>query len=905
MIFHLLKEIDRFGKLNRLLACLFTSLLLVSCGGGGGDYSEPLIEEASTNSTEQNNAVNTDTETNTDENSQNIIEGQSNYEILCASCHASDGSGTSIGSSLIACETCSDISTLANIIETTMPYGNSGQCTSSCATNTAEYILSSFNENLLDTVTEVIDLPETPVSEDDQETIIDQPILEITVPDENVPTGFEEYEAMCASCHGSDGNGTSTGSSLIGCATCSNFSDLKTHIELTMPLGNSDLCIDQCANDTSEYILQAFNSTADIPEEVAPATPGLESHTLTLRRASLQFAKRLPSPDELDYVTQEGEEALSHRLDDIMSEAPFYNKLEEIFNKQFLTNKFLTTNTVAGGVNLLSPNDYPNRAWYNQTYNRNTHNDMRVCVRNITNDSIVKAPLKLVRYAAENDLPHTLFVNADFIMVNWYSQQSYDAQLLDSNAGFRSLIEPVCDKNGLQLYYDPDHYLPARINHDLAFKTDGLDHAGILTSTIFLNRYSTTDTNRNRHRAKVVLDYLLDTDILQIDGGIPDNIDNDGTPTLTNPSCTNCHDSLDPIASSFQNWTSTGRFIPADTNHLNPWDHSTIKAPGFLGQEMEDFNPNQGNNMLLQWLGSEIANNPRFARATVRTLYEGIFKESLLTTPNDNASDEEKAAFNVQRAIINEASEALVANHWSIKAAVKSLILSPIYRASDAVDTSAEYQPYYGASRFLSPEDLQNKLQATLGFGWSDFRNKFNRILFGGMNSDSITEEFQDPNGIILSMQERMAISMACKVTAYDFNLPANERRLFPNLEYDILPTSQDNIDLIRKTMADLHWSLLGEELSPNSNEVSETFSLYQELLETGQTLLLDQEAYDPNPWKTLKLACQAKWERNPDGTIAEEYPEGQRLVMDTSYNIRAWMGVLTYMLSDYRFIYE
>ena len=42
----------------------------------------------------------------------------------------------------------------------------------------------------------------------------------------------------------------------------------------------------------------------------------------------------------------------------------------------------------------------------------------------------------------------------------------------------------------------------------------GYHHAGILSTPTFLNRYPTTDTNRNRHRAKIVFDYFLNTDIL-------------------------------------------------------------------------------------------------------------------------------------------------------------------------------------------------------------------------------------------------------------------------------------------------------------------------------------------------------------------------------------------------------
>ena len=64
-------------------------------------------------------------------------EGQRAYEQQCASCHGVDGNGTSVGSSLVACATCTSLSVLAQEISATMPISNTGACTGDCATNTA------------------------------------------------------------------------------------------------------------------------------------------------------------------------------------------------------------------------------------------------------------------------------------------------------------------------------------------------------------------------------------------------------------------------------------------------------------------------------------------------------------------------------------------------------------------------------------------------------------------------------------------------------------------------------------------------------------------------------------------------------------------------------------------------
>ena len=43
----------------------------------------------------------------------------------------------------------------------------------------------------------------------------------------------------------------------------------------------------------------------------------------------------------------------------------------------------------------------------------------------------------------------------------------------------------------------------------------------------------------------------------------------------------------------------------------------------------------------------------------------------------------------------------------------------------------------------------------------------------------------------------------------------------------------------------------------------------------------------------------------NEDWFTKNPLPEENRINSDNDYTIRAWMGVLAYMLSDYRFLHE
>jgi len=49
-------------------------------------------------------------------------------------------------------------------------------------------------------------------------------------------------------------------------------------------------------------------------------------------------------------------------------------------------------------------------------------------------------------------------------------------------------------------------------------------------------------------------------------------------------------------------------------------------------------------------------------------------------------------------------------------------------------------------------------------------------------------------------------------------------------------------------------------------------------------------------PW-----ACRGRWDR----LTGEELPEAEQINQDEVYAIRAWMAVVTYLLSDWGFLYE
>ncbi len=725
------------------------------------------------------------------------------------------------------------------------------------------------------------------------------------------PEGQRQYDRLCASCHGVDGNGTPIGSSLVACATCTSVSVLADEISRTMPIGNIGSCSGSCATDTAEYILYAFNGYNLSAAATAMEGVSNQEMALTLRRAALQLAGRLPTPAEETMVQQNGETGLSLALNQLMNEENFYRWLMEVFNEQLLTDKYLTANQFEGGVNLLDNEDFPNRKWYNDTYPGDEQSSIRGCVRTQTNDAVAREPLELVRYAARNNLPHTLYVSANFMMVNWYSQQVYEAELVNPGT-FRQLSEPVCDANGVQIFYDPDDFRPARVLKNLEYELGGTPHAGVLSSPMFLNRYPTTFTNRNRHRSRIVFDYFLDTDILKIVGDRPGDGIGTGVanPTLLDPACYACHQVMDPVASAFQHYDDRGQYIVTGSTSRNRWDSSDIEPAGLAGKTIPLSGGEGYFRNMLQWLGKEIAADPRFIRATVRTLYEGITGQKLLAQPGTGASEDERAAFNNQRALLNTIGQTMVSDNWNIKTGVKGIVMSPFYRAASIDTTKLRANAHIGTSQFLSPEQMQRKLQATLGFGWDDFNSENNRIMFGGMDSDSIIERLREPAGLTIAIQQRMATEMACRAAALDFTRPVNERLLFPHVEVSTLPVNDGATDAaavnrIRHNLQHLHWALLGERLDMNSAELNHSYELFMDVLNQGQQLLANRDQYSPRPSTSLEFECRGRWLRLSNGSRGAELPGEQRVEQDPDYTIRSWMAVLTYLMSDYRFVWE
>lgn len=631
----------------------------------------------------------------------------------------------------------------------------------------------------------------------------------------------------------------------------------------------------------------------DLTEEFFDGVELLDERA-TLRKATLALAGRLPTIDE-DRRVQEGSwEALDAILDEVMTDPVFYDRLREIYNDKFLTDRYY------GGTQALDLLDYeeddngnpggdfPDTYWFD-----GLPDGEREQAAEYSNNGVARQPLELLVHIVKNNLPYTELLTADYTMVNPFSAKSLGVDATFAN---------------------PDDY-----NEYVAARIPGLPHAGALTSAVFLNRFPTTDTNRNRHRSRMLYEFFLATDVQALGNRPVDATAITGhNATLNNPECTICHEVIDPVAGSFKNWDDQGRYRPPEQG----WFPDML-PPGFGESQM----PADNDQAALQWGVREIVQDPRFALSAVYIMFEGLSGQKPLSEP-DNPDDADYLggieAAKTQRAVFNDIAQQFTDANYELKLVVKEIIKSPYYRAYNyeaiGLDEDAAQARVYelenvGMGRLLTPEQLHRKITAVAGFEWTtnpedgtDYLLSEDQYmtLYGGLNSDDIISRVTEPNGIMANVAKRMANQMACRATPFDFSKPASERILFPLVETTMQPEDLNGFEIpsassaIRNNIQFLVSRLWGEYLDAGDPEIERIYQLFLDVWRDGQ-LGLQREDDDPERYGNDLGNCSL----NSSPVTGEELPEEQRLNEDSGYTIRAWMAVTNYMLSDFRFLHE
>lgn len=599
-----------------------------------------------------------------------------------------------------------------------------------------------------------------------------------------------------------------------------------------------------------------------------------------LRRVTLSLAARLPSQQERATVEEQGLAAFDTILDRLMTEDAFYERLKEGFNDIFLTLGY-----DGNGEEVLSYDHFqPTRLWYQKhdlsDVPEKERQRARWSLADVYRDAIRREPLELIAHIVRNDQPFTELATADYIMVSPYSARGYGV--------FEELRDQFKDPD------DPFEYVPTKLkalqsrNGKVQESATGLyPHAGFLSMFHYLRRYPTTETNRNRLRARMYYQHFLGIDVMELAARVTDaaavTADFE-VPTMQAADCVVCHNTIDPVAGLFQDYNEGGHLGP----RKDGW-YTDMFGPGFEGEDL----PDAERWRSLQWLGERTAKDPRFAIAMAEHVYYILMGRQVLKAPediDDPMFGSKRRAYKQQRQLISDVADRLAEGDFNLKTAFKALVLSDFYRV-DGLATVAEHPRRrvelddIGLVRLLTPEQLERKIEAVFGQPWGRLNDRESRlgILYGGIDSKTVTERMTTPSGAMGAIQRIMSNDVACQNVALDFTRDPSERRLFPEIEPTIVPEGSPAADRqIRKAIVHLHDHILGQKHDTDHPEVDRTFQLFADVVgEARARKGIDQR-----------------------GSYFCERIDEQRLD-DPHYTIRGWRAVVTYLLRQHDFLYE
>ena len=323
----------------------------------------------------------------------------------------------------------------------------------------------------------------------------------------------------------------------------------------------------QAAAGTEDYAsieryLELLGGESGGPPPPAPLTPAtlfdgvaMAPAWRTLRRAAIVFAGRLPTAAEYERA-ERGPAGLRGAVRGLMAGDGFHDFLIRAANDRLLTDKFLHDaigedpsfpNLANAAHALLVAGDNPTYSRWQQR----------------TQFGFARAPLELIAHVVENDLPYTEVLTADYVMANPPADEAYGggAAFDDANDILEFKPSRIVD------YYRQDESVVSEFTQ--AFGNQVTDpgnlrtdwpHAGILNTLVFLKRYPTTPTNRNRARSRWTYYHFLGLDVEKSASRTTDPaaLADTDNPTMRNPACTVCHGVLDPVAGAFQNYGADG-----------------------------------------------------------------------------------------------------------------------------------------------------------------------------------------------------------------------------------------------------------------------------------------------------------------------------------------------------------
>jgi PKD repeat protein len=606
--------------------------------------------------------------------------------------------------------------------------------------------------------------------------------------------------------------------------------------------------------------------------------------TTVLAKASVIFAGRNPTAAEEAAVKTGGAPVLRQTIRGYMTGPAFDRFLDEAGDTHFLTRGVVVFD---GGMGL-NATDLPSAA------NVINNTNLAANERNRFQNSMMREPIEMMKFIVKNDTPWTDIVAGNYTMANGIMTQYLAAQV-------GTPFVNVADDNEFHQALLPNQRLPGM-----------REHAGVLSTHAWLQRFPTTPTNRNRHRVYILEKQFLATDVSAL---AMRPIDDGGAfkiPTMENPGCAICHDTIDPIAAGFQNWNEANRYLPfrtaAGVDHALPGVYRSAnypkdaaglayyrqgdnwfrdeKAPGYGATPMPG--GVTGNKTALQWLGMQVANDPRFAVGAVHFWFKAVFNRDPLKAPSDSTSPTYAnllSAYNAQNEEFKEIATRFATNRgnnaYNVRDLLVDLVTSRWFKAERASGLSAGRMVELsdiGSQAMLNPAQLNRKLLSLAGVSWNQFNNPYAGQALNYGNFDGGLNRFTRANEYTMvqtMIADRMMSELSCNIVMTDFNKAAANRLLFTGVNLADSPATAAGEAMIQGNIRQLHKWLLKEDLAVSDPEVQRTYALYK--------------------------AVWADRANAPARPTSCSYNNNN----DPNYVGRSWAAVVGYMIGDSKFLFE
>ena len=553
----------------------------------------------------------------------------------------------------------------------------------------------------------------------------------------------------------------------------------------------------------------------------------------TLRDASLLLAGRLPTAAELTTVAAGGDSSFKQVLIAMMNGTNFHNFLKDGADDRLL---------LRGNVDFNMSDDcttcFPT---LNEQYwvlkdkaDAGTAADRGALTLWMSqlNYSTVEGPLELIAYVVENDRPYSEIITADYEMFTPVLNAAVAGTAVFPSGAASTEFRPgkinsyYLRDTGTVLQQVPAGAALPRIT-TLPKLVVPYPHVGVLASKSFLSRYPTTGTNRNRARARWAYYHFLGVDIEALAKRTTDPVAlaDTNNPTMKNPACTVCHNVLDPVAGTFQDFFDNGTYrssingtdsldrfykaAPVNTRLYKTGDtwYRDMRDPGFEGTKAP------ANS--LRWLAEQIAKDKRFASASVRFWWPAVMGSDLLDAPEvtDDANYAARlSAYEGQQAEVGVLTDKFVQSGLKLKSLLADMVLSKWYRADklqtsqvNALQSEARKLASVSGEKLLTPEALARKTKALTGFNWNAQNIAASGEQLNGLELD-YTTFYGGIDGFVLKKRARAltpmmtnvasahALETSCPIVLGDFIRPDTQRFLFNGLSPWVTPLTEQTV---------------------------------------------------------------------------------------------------------------